>query len=108
MKLIEGLQSELKLLPSNVLSVVHEIVDSPYSYHTVQDIAIHAEIRVLKLYRIFASAGLGSPRRFLNAVKVLTAVGYLEDRGYSIRDVAKKSAIATQEHWLSIPSMSSG
>ena len=89
-KLVEGLQSELQLLPPNVLSVVHEILDSPYSYHTAQDIATRAEISVLKLYRIFTSASLGSPRRFLNAVKVLNAVGYLQDRGYAIRDVAKK------------------
>ena len=89
-RLIEGLRSELKLLPLNVVSVVHEMLDSPYSYHTAQDIATHAEISVLKLYRIFRTAKLVSPRRFLNAVKLLNAIGYLQDRGYSIRDVARK------------------
>lgn len=89
-KLLEGLRSELKLLPPNIVSVIHEMLDSPYCYHTAQDIATQAEISVLKLYRSFKTAKLGSPRRFLNAVKLFNAVGYLQDRGYSVRDVARK------------------
>jgi AraC-like DNA-binding protein len=44
----------------------------------------------LKLYRNFSIAGLGSPRRLLRAAKLLKAVGYLQDSGYSVRDVARK------------------
>ena len=89
-KFVEELQPQLKLLPLKLLSIVDDMLDSPHCYHTVQDIALRAEISALKLYRAFSVARLGSPRRFLNAVKVLNAVGYLQDRGYSVADVARK------------------
>jgi len=88
--LMEGLQPELRLLPPKLSTIVHEILDSSHSYHTAQDIARNAEISSLKLYRTFGTSGLDSPRRFLDAVKLLNAVDYLQDRGYSVRDVAKK------------------
>lgn len=90
MELMKGLRGELRLLPPKLLRIVHEIVDSPQSYNAAQDVAMHAEISALKLYRIFSTARLGSPRRFLHAVKLVYAVGYLQDRGYSVLDVAKK------------------
>jgi len=89
-KLLEGLRAQLSLLPLKLVSTVDEVLESPHRYKSAQDVAVRAEMSALKLYRNFSMAGLGSPRRLLRAAKLLKAVGYLQDSGYSVRDVARK------------------
>jgi AraC-like DNA-binding protein len=89
-KLLEALRPQLRRLPIKVVSTVDEMFDSPHRYATAQEMALRAEMSTVRLYRNFSAAGLGSPRRLVRAAKLLRAVGYLQDRGYSVRDVAKK------------------
>jgi AraC-like DNA-binding protein len=89
-KLLEGLRPQLSQLPLKLVATVDEMLDSPHRYKSAQDVAERAEMSPLKLYRNFSIAGLGSPRRLLRAAKLLKAVGYLQDSGYSVRDVARK------------------
>jgi AraC-like DNA-binding protein len=89
-KLIDGLRPQLSQLPLKLVATVDEMLESPHRFKSAQDVAERAEMSPLKLYRNFSIAGLGSPRRLLRAAKLLKAVGYLQDSGYSVRDVARK------------------
>ncbi|HLE57525.1 MAG TPA: helix-turn-helix domain-containing protein, partial [Rhodothermia bacterium] len=85
-----ALRSRLTSFPIKLVSTVNEMFEQPHRYSSAQELALRAEMSSIRLYRCFALAGLGSPKRMLRAAKLLRAVGYLTDRGYSVRDVAKK------------------
>lgn len=89
-KVLAALRSRLSQFPIKLVSTVNEMFESPHRFRSAQDVASRAEIPAVQLYRCFTAAGLGSPKRMLRAAKLLRAVGYLGDRGYSVRDVAKK------------------
>lgn len=89
-KVLSALRSRLTEFPIKLISTMNEIFDAPHRYSSAQDIALRAEMSTIRLYRCFSAAGLGSPKRMLRAAKLLRAVGYLADRGYSVRDVARK------------------
>ena len=89
-KLVDALLPQLSLLPIVLGPIVEEVFDSPHRYSSAQDIALRAEMSTVRLYRHFGLAGLGSPKRLLRVAKLLQAFAYLRDRGYSVRDVAKK------------------
>lgn len=105
-KMLDGLQPQLALVPRKLVATIEEMFEWPHRYSSGQDIALRAEMSSVGAYRAFSSAGLGSPRRMLRAAKLLKAVGYLQDRGYSIRDVAKKigyrNARIFAEHTLDV------
>ena len=105
-KMLEGLQPQLSLLPRKLVSTVDEMFEWPHRYASAQDVALRAEMSSVRVYRNFSSAGLGSPKRMLRAAKLLKAVGYLQDRGYSVRDVSKKvgyrNARIFAEHTLDV------
>lgn len=89
-KVLAALRSRLTEFPIKLISTVDEMFESPHRYSSAQEVALRAEMSTIRLYRCFSAAGLGSPKRMLRAAKLLRAVGYLGDRGYSVRDVAKK------------------
>lgn len=89
-KMVAALRPRLSLLPLKLVSIVDEIFESPHRYASAQDVALRAEMSTVRLYRHFGMAGLGSPKRLVHAAKLLRAFGYLGDRGYSVRDVARK------------------
>jgi AraC-like DNA-binding protein len=89
-KVLAALRSRLTEFPIKLISTVDEMFDMPHRYSSAQDVALRAEMSTIRLYRCFGAAGLGSPKRMLRAAKLLRAVSYLSDRGYSVRDVAKK------------------
>jgi len=105
-KMLEALRPQLVLLPRKLVSTVEEMFEWPHRYSSGQDIALRAETSSVGAYRAFSTAGLGSPKRMLRAAKLLKAVGYLQDRGYSVRDVAKKvgyrNARIFAEHTLDV------
>jgi AraC-like DNA-binding protein len=105
-KMLEGLQPKLSLLPRKLVTTVDEMFEWPHRYASAQDVALRAEMSSVRVYRNFSVAGLGSPKRMLRAAKLLKAVGYLQDRGYSVRDVAKKvgyrNARIFAEHTLDV------
>ena len=105
-KLLDGLRPQLSLLPLKLVTTVDEMFEWPHKYSSAQDVALQAEMSAVRVYRNFSMAGLGSPKRMLRAAKLLRAVGYLQDRGYSVRDVAKKvgyrNARIFAEHTLDV------
>ena len=105
-KMLEALQPQLSLLPRKLVSTVDEMFEWPHRYASAQDVALRAEMSSVRVYRNFSVAGLGSPKRMLRAAKLLKAVGYLQDRGYSVRDISKKvgyrNARIFAEHTLDV------
>jgi AraC-like DNA-binding protein len=89
-RVLAALRARLSEFPIKLVSTVNEMFESPHRFSSAQDVALRAEMSTIRLYRCFTAAGLGSPKRMLRAAKLLRAVGYLSDRGYSVRDVAKK------------------
>jgi AraC-like DNA-binding protein len=88
--MLDALRPHLDLLPVKLVSTVDAMFESPHQYRSALDVAHSAEMSAVRLYRNFTLAGLGSPKRVLCAAKLLRAFAYLGDRGYSVRDVAKK------------------
>ena len=105
-KMLDALHPHLTRLPRKLVSTVDEMFEWPHRYASAQDVALKAEMSSVRVYRNFSIAGLGSPKRMLRAAKLLKAVGYLQDRGYSVRDVAKKvgyrNARIFAEHTLDV------
>lgn len=105
-KMLGALRPHLSVLPRKLVTTLEEVFEWPHRYSSGQDIALRAEMSTVGTYRAFSSAGLGSPKRMLRAAKLLKAVGYLQDRGYSVRDVAKKvgyrNARIFAEHTLDV------
>lgn len=89
-KVLDALRPQLARLPIILGPIVDEMFESPHRYASAQEVALRAEMSTVRLYRHFGLAGLGSPKRLLRAAKLLQACAYLRDRGYSVRDVAKK------------------
>jgi methylphosphotriester-DNA--protein-cysteine methyltransferase len=89
-KMIERLRPRLSLVSDELLNAINQMIESPQEFHSAQDLARCAEISALKLYRSFNVAHLGSPSRLMHAAKLINAVEYLQDPGYSVRDVANK------------------
>lgn len=89
-KVLDVLRPQLSRLPIMLGPIMDEMFESPHRYASAQDVALRAEMSTVRLYRHFGLAGLGSPKRLLRAAKLLQACAYLGDRGYSVRDVAKK------------------
>jgi AraC-like DNA-binding protein len=89
-KVLAALRARLSSFPIKLISTVNEMFEMPHRYSSAQDVALRAEMSSIRLYRCFSAAGLGSPKRMLRAAKLLRAVSYLSDHGYSVSDVAKK------------------
>lgn len=89
-RFVEALGPRLDRLSLKLTKTMDEVLDSPHRFKNAQQIALRAQISTLKLYRNFNAAGLRSPGRFVHGAKLLRAVGYFQDPGYSVRDIAKK------------------
>jgi AraC-like DNA-binding protein len=89
-KIMDALRPQVSQLPLLLGPIVEEIFEFPHRYASAQEIAVRADMSTVRLYRHFGLAGLGSPKRVLRVAKLLQAYSYLRDRGYSVRDVAKK------------------
>jgi AraC-like DNA-binding protein len=89
-KLLDGLRPQVSQLPLKLAATVDDMLEYPHRYRNAQDVAKHAGISTLQLYRSFSIAGLGSPRLLLRASKLLKAIAFFGDRGYSVPELARK------------------
>ncbi len=87
---LSALRPQLNRLPVRLAQAVDEMFTSPHRYVRASDLALTAQMSSVRLYRSFAIAELGSPKKLLIAAKLLRGYGYLKDPGYSIADVSKK------------------
>ena len=77
-------------LPVGLAGAVETMFARPHRYSSAIDLAMAAGIPSVRLYRSFEAARMGSPKRLLIAAKLLRGCGYLQDPGYSVKDVAVK------------------
>lgn len=87
---LNSLRPHLKLLPLELDRAVREMFQSPHRFLVAQDLAIASRMSSARISRCFQVTGLGSPRKYLVAARLLRGYTYLRDPGHSIRDVAKK------------------
>ena len=87
---LTALRPQINRLPARLAQAVDEMFISPHRYVRASDLALTAQMSSVRLYRNFAVAELGSPKKLLIAAKLLRGYGYLKDPGYSIADVSKK------------------
>lgn len=89
-RMLAELAPLLGQLPLELASAVGEMFERPNRFETALDIGVVAGIPSVRLYRSFALAGLGSPKKLLVAAKLLRASAYLHNPGYSVANVAVK------------------
>ncbi len=91
-RFIKVLRPRLDRLPISIVKAVEEMLAEPHRYPSAQDIALSANVSVVRLYRSFHHANLGPPRRMVMAAKLLRAYSHLRDPGQSVGGVSTKLA----------------
>ncbi|MGK2962129.1 MAG: hypothetical protein ACSLFK_08280 [Gemmatimonadaceae bacterium] len=91
-RFIHELQPRLDRLPVAVSLVVKQMFSEPYRYPNAQDLAVCANMSVVRLYRAFHAAGFAAPKKMVVAARLLRAYACLRDPGQSVGGVAKKLA----------------
>lgn len=89
-ELVERLTPALEGLPTVLASAVRELIRRPHRFWSAQDLASAAGCSRRSLYRQLNAAGLHSPRKLLQAARVLRAFVYLKDPGNLVEDVVTK------------------
>lgn len=80
----------LAQMPIPVANAVGDMFAQPHRYASALDLAIGAEVPIVRLYRNLHLANLGSPKKLLIAARLLRGYSYLRDPGYSVLDVSVK------------------
>ena len=91
-RFIEALRPRLERLPLAIGNAVREMFAEPHRYPSAQDIAVSANVSIVRLYRSFQSADLAPPRKMVVAARMLRGYTHLSDPGQSIRGVSAKLA----------------
>lgn len=80
----------LAQMPIPVATAVGDMFAQPHRYASALDLAIGADVPIVRLYRNLHLANLGSPKKLLIAARLLRGYSYLRDPGYSVLDVSFK------------------
>ena len=91
-RFIEALRPRLERLPIAIGNAVREMFAEPHKYPSAQDIAVSANVSIVRLYRSFQSADLAPPRKMVVAARMLRGYVHLSDPGQSIGGVSAKLA----------------
>ena len=89
-RLLAEIAASLERLPGATARAVQHMVRLPHRFTGVEDLAAASGVTVRQLYRQLEAAGIGSPRWLVQGARVLRAFAYLQDRGCSIGDAARK------------------
>lgn len=82
-------ETRLMTLAPQLSSAIRDLLERPQRYFIVGDLGQECSLSTKHVYRAFEKAGLGSPRKFLIAAKVLRAYTYLRS-GAQIHSTAKR------------------
>lgn len=89
-ELLGALSPALGRLPPPLAGAVKRMFRRPHLVWTAQDLAAAAGMPRRTLYRRLAAAGFASPRRLVQAARLLRAYLYLRDPGNLVEDVVVK------------------
>jgi AraC-like DNA-binding protein len=84
------LRPQLSRLPVAIVKAVEEMFAEPHRFPSAQELATGAHVSIVKLYRAFNKANFASPKKMVQAARLLRAFGHLRDPGQSILGVSKK------------------
>ncbi len=91
-RFIERLRPHLDRLPLAISNAIRAMFAEPHRYPSAQDIAVAANVSIVRLYRSFQNAGLAPPRKMVVAARMLRGYVYLCDPGQSVRGISAKLA----------------
>jgi tetratricopeptide (TPR) repeat protein len=105
-RMLHEMRNDHSLLPPLLVDSVTDLFKRPHAYTSGRDLVLSSGIALTNLYHTLRDAGLASPKRLFIAARVLHAVGYLRDPGYTVEQVAEKTGylhprVLTQ-HTLSV------
>ena len=83
-------ETRLVCLHPRLVSALTDLFERPHRYETAGDIGREGHVSTKCVYRIFQKAGLGTPRRFVTAAKLLRGYAYLRDGNELIETVSKE------------------
>jgi AraC-like DNA-binding protein len=89
-ELLAALAPALRRLPPALAGAVKRMFRRPHLVWNAQDLAAAAGMPRRTLYRQLAAAGFASPRRLVQAARLLRAYVYLRDPGNLVEDVVVK------------------
>ena len=88
--LLVEIRPSLNKLPVALKRAIEDMFAEPHLYGNAADIAVKANVPLVRLYRALRAAGVASPKKLLVAAKLLRAYGDLGDPGHSIRRVSRR------------------
>jgi AraC-like DNA-binding protein len=89
-EMVEALQPCFRQLPATLAQVLIDALRQPHKYASAEAIAAAAGMTVSALYRAFRSARMNSPKSYVVGAHIFRGYLYLNDIGFSIRDIAAK------------------
>jgi AraC-like DNA-binding protein len=89
-RVLERLRPQLEMLPLSLTKAVEQMFAEPHGFPKAQQLSTNSNIPLVKVYRAFQEAGLGSPKKVFMAAKLLKGFTYLGDPANSVVSVGKK------------------
>lgn len=86
-----ALRPERQLLIPRVADALEDMFRRPHAYSSARDLVLTSGTPLTTLYRSLSQAGLASPKRLFIAARLLHAVAYLRDPGYTVQQVSERT-----------------
>ncbi len=90
-RMLNELQMERSRLAPILADAVDDLFRRPHAYTSGYDLVLNSRIPLTSLYRALQNANLAPPKQLFIAARVLHAIGYLRDPGYTVQEVAEKT-----------------
>ncbi len=87
---VKALRPRIAALPVTLQRRVHDVLNSPKLYASVEAIVRGTSFSRSSMYNEFREAGLASPGHFIIGARLIHALAYLSEPGHSLRQAALK------------------
>jgi AraC-like DNA-binding protein len=87
-------ETRLVHLDPSLLNALRDLFERPHRYETAGDIGRESGVSTKSIYRVFRGAGLGTPRKFVTAAKILRGYAYLRGSQKLIGSIGKEVGYA--------------
>jgi AraC-like DNA-binding protein len=83
-------ETRLACLHPRLVSALTDLFERPHRYETAADIGRESRLSTKCVYRVFQRAGLGTPKKFVTAAKLLRGYAYLREGSDCLKSVSKE------------------
>lgn len=87
-------ETRLAHLDPRLVNALRDLFERPHRYETAGDIGRESGVSTKSIYRVFHGAGLGTPRKFVTAAKILRGYAYLRESEDLIGSIGKEVGYA--------------